>query len=111
MAAGVQVADLLWYGQSAFRITSPAGKVVVIDPFIMNNPKTPADLKDMTKVGKVDLILVTHGHGDHIGDTVELAKMTGATVALNADMGHSFDPPGDTETKVIVMQPGEERKL
>ena len=93
-AGASQATDLLWYGQSAVRITSTGGKVVVIDPFIMKNPKTPADLKDLAKVGKVDLILVTHGHGDHIGDTVELAKLTGAKVGLNADMGHTFDALG-----------------
>ena len=41
-------------------------------------------------MGNVDLILVTHGHGDHTGDTAEIAKMTGAKVAMNADMGHTF---------------------
>lgn len=87
---GAQAADLLWYGQAAFRIKTPGGKVIMIDPFITKNPKTPKDLKDLAKIGPVDLILVTHGHGDHIGDTVELAKLTGAKVGLNADMGHTF---------------------
>lgn len=94
MTGPAQAAELLWYGQSAFRITTPGGKVIVIDPFITKNPKTPEALKDLTKVGKVDLILVTHGHGDHVGDTVELARMTGAKVALNADMGQTFDALG-----------------
>ncbi|HAD87909.1 MAG TPA: metal-dependent hydrolase [Rhodospirillaceae bacterium] len=83
-------ADVKWYGQAAFRIKTPGGKVIVIDPFITKNPKTPADDKDLAKLGKVDLILVTHGHGDHIGDTAALAKMTGAKVGVNADMGHTM---------------------
>jgi L-ascorbate metabolism protein UlaG (beta-lactamase superfamily) len=65
--------EVLWLGQAAFKITSPGGKVIVIDPFITQNPKTPAALKDLDKLGKVDLILVTHGHGDHVGDVKDLA--------------------------------------
>jgi L-ascorbate metabolism protein UlaG (beta-lactamase superfamily) len=87
-------AELQWFGQSAFKLTSDSGKVIVIDPFITKNPKTPDALKDLAKLGRVDLILVTHGHGDHVGDTAELAKLTGAKVALNADLGHTFDALG-----------------
>jgi len=82
--------ELQWYGQSAFKITSPGGKVILIDPFITKNPKTPKEHKDLSKLGKIDLILVTHGHGDHVGDTAQLSKMSGAKVAMNADMGHTF---------------------
>lgn len=102
LAAAQATADLLWYGQSAFRLTTPGGKVIVVDPFITKNPKTPEALKDLTKVGKVDLILLTHGHGDHIGDTAALAKMTGAKVALNADMGHTFDALGWVPLKQMI---------
>jgi len=45
--------------QSAFRIDSPGGKVILIDPFITQNPKTPAEWKDLDKLGKLDVILVT----------------------------------------------------
>jgi L-ascorbate metabolism protein UlaG (beta-lactamase superfamily) len=72
--------EVLWLGQAATRLTSPGGKVIVIDPFIKNNPKTPPEWKDLSKLGKVDLILITHGHGDHVGDVKELAAMTGARV-------------------------------
>lgn len=85
-----QAFQLQWFGQSAFKVTTSADKVILIDPFITKNPKTPEPLKDLSKLGKVDLILLTHGHGDHIGDTVAIAKATGAKVALNADMGHTF---------------------
>ena len=71
-SAGKKV-ELLWLGQSAFRITTPGGKVIVIDPFLINNPKTPAQYKDLDALGKVDLILVTHGHGDHFSDAPALA--------------------------------------
>jgi len=73
-------AELLWLGQAAWKITTPGGKVIVTDPWLTQNPKTPADYKDLTKLGKVDLILVTHGHVDHVGDVKALAAMTGAKV-------------------------------
>lgn len=96
MASAAQAEDVSvhWYGQAAFKIVSPGGKVILIDPFISKNPKTPADQKDLSKIGKVDLILVTHGHGDHVGDTFELARMTGAKVAMNADMGSTYQALG-----------------
>jgi len=64
-----------WLGQSAFRITSVSGKVILIDPWLVKNPKTPERYKDLKALGKVDLILVTHGHGDHVGDGPDLAKL------------------------------------
>ncbi len=85
-----EAAEVTWYGQSAFKIVTPGGKTILIDPFISRNPVTPENLKDLEAIGPVDLILVTHGHGDHIGDTPRLAELTGAKVALNADMGHTF---------------------
>ena len=81
--------EVLWLGNATFKITSPGGKAIVIDPYLKGNPKTPADYKDFAKLGKVDLILITHGHGDHVGtanrpdggsDAADLAKLTGAKV-------------------------------
>ena len=100
--AGAQPVEVLWLGQAATRITTVAGKVIVIDPFLKKNPKTPARYKDLKALGKVDLILLTHGHGDHIGDTVALAEMTGAKVALNADMGRTFASLGWLGYKQMV---------
>jgi len=101
-AQEAQAAEVKWYGQAAFRIKTPGGKVIMIDPFITKNPKTPADDKDLAKIGSVDLILVTHGHGDHLGDTAELAKMTGAKVGVNADMGHTLRILGMVDGKQLV---------
>ncbi len=67
--------EVLWLGQSAFRITTPGGKVIVTDPWIAKNPLTPAPWKDLAALGKVDLLLVTHGHWDHIADAPALAKL------------------------------------
>ncbi len=70
--------ELLWLGQAAFRLTTPSGKHIMIDPWIMQNPKTPAEWKDLGKLGKVDLVLVSHAHGDHYGDAVPLVKQNHA---------------------------------
>lgn len=90
----INAAELQWFGQAAFKVTTESGKVILIDPFISKNPKTPEELKDLAKLGSIDLILVTHAHGDHFGDTAKLAEMTGAKVAVNADFGHTLGTLG-----------------
>lgn len=67
--------EVLWLGQAATRITTPGGKVIVVDPWLRTNPKTPAGFKQLEALGKVDLVLVTHGHFDHIADAPDLARM------------------------------------
>ena len=95
LAAGSAAAvEVTWYGQAAFKIVTPGGKVIVVDPFILKNPKTPAEMQDLSVIGKVDLILVTHGHFDHTADVAELARITGAKVGMNADMGSTYQTLG-----------------
>lgn len=72
--------ELQCYGHAAFRVVSPTGDVILIDPVISKNPKTPVELKDLSKPGKVDFILLTHGHGDHINDTARISRAAGARV-------------------------------
>jgi len=72
--------EVHWLGQAATKLTSLTGKVIVIDPFLTQNPKTPPQYKNLDALGKVDVILITHGHFDHIADAAELAKRTGAKV-------------------------------
>ena len=72
--------DLLWLGQSAFKLTTVDGHVIVLDPYLILNPKTPAKYKQLDALGKVDLILVTHAHIDHFADAPALAKMNNAPV-------------------------------
>ena len=66
--------ELLWYSQAAFKITTQTGKVILIDPWIMGATKIPPELKNLDVVGKPDVILVTHGHGDHLGDAMTISK-------------------------------------
>jgi L-ascorbate metabolism protein UlaG (beta-lactamase superfamily) len=89
-AQGSGKTELLWLGQSCFRITTPTGKVIVIDPWLKANPKTPAAYKDLDALGKVDLILVTHAHGDHFADAPELAKKNHAPVWGPAGLGSTL---------------------
>ncbi|MGE5616407.1 MAG: metal-dependent hydrolase [Bacillota bacterium] len=67
-----------WYGHAAFRIETPNGGVILIDP----NLKLPTnpDKDSVEKLDRVDYILLTHGHADHVGQTVEIGKKTGAVL-------------------------------
>jgi L-ascorbate metabolism protein UlaG (beta-lactamase superfamily) len=110
LAAGVACAqqiEVLWLGHSAFRITSTTGKVIVIDPFLKKNPRTPSKYKDLAALGKVDVILVTHGHQDHIADLPELASLTGATVVANWELTNNLVALGLLDgSKSIAMNQG-----
>jgi len=63
--------ELTWLGHASFRIDTPGGKRVYVDPWLTGNPKCPESEQSPERV---DLIALTHGHSDHVGDTVELAK-------------------------------------
>jgi L-ascorbate metabolism protein UlaG (beta-lactamase superfamily) len=62
---------LTWLGHATFRVESPERKIIIIDPWVMGNPMCPERDK---RIDKVDVLLCTHGHYDHIGDAVEIAK-------------------------------------
>lgn len=62
---------LTWLGHATFKITTPSGKVLIVDPWVDGNPACPKAAKKLTRV---DTVLITHGHGDHIGDAVKIAK-------------------------------------
>jgi len=68
---------LSWLGHSTYRIETPAGTTVLVDPWVMGNPMCPESEK---KIKKVDVMLCTHGHFDHIGDAVAIAKQHNPTV-------------------------------
>lgn len=79
-----------WLGQAAFKITTLTGKVIVIDPWLKTNPKTPEAYKNLEALGKVDLVLVTHGHFDHIADAPALANMHNAPLWAPAGLSQSL---------------------
>jgi L-ascorbate metabolism protein UlaG (beta-lactamase superfamily) len=79
--------EMQWLGQAGFKIKTPGGKVLVIDPWITAGPKAPANYKnDLSALGKVDFLLVTHAHVDHLGDAPALAKLNEAILYGPADM-------------------------
>jgi len=82
--------SLQWYGHSAVRITSPAGKVLLIDPYLTENPKTPSKFKNLEAIGPIDLILVTHAHADHLGDAPALARTYNVPIIAPAGLASSL---------------------
>jgi L-ascorbate metabolism protein UlaG (beta-lactamase superfamily) len=74
---------LTWLGHAAFRLDTPAGKRVYLDPFLNGNPKCP---RSELEPERIDLIAITHGHGDHVGDTVELARRFGCPVVALVEL-------------------------
>src|SRR3954453_19075637 len=78
--------QLTWYGQSAFKIVTPGGKVLLVDPWL-SNPVFENAKTELAALKHVDLILVTHGHSDHVGDAVEIGKNTGAKLVATFRSG------------------------
>ncbi len=72
---------LTWYGHACWSIETAQG-TLLIDPFLSGNPVAPVKADQVN----ADFILVSHGHGDHLGDTVDIAKRTGATVLSNFEI-------------------------
>jgi L-ascorbate metabolism protein UlaG (beta-lactamase superfamily) len=75
--------SLTWLGHASFRFDSPGGKRIYVDPFLTGNPKTPDGEKEPERI---DIIAITHGHGDHVGDAVELAKKHGPVVVAPVEL-------------------------
>jgi L-ascorbate metabolism protein UlaG (beta-lactamase superfamily) len=89
----VHSTTLTWYGHAAFKIVTPQGKVLVIDPWL-NNPLNPEAKEGadhaVAAVGNVDYILITHGHFDHVADAAALAKKTHAKLVTNFELGSAM---------------------
>jgi L-ascorbate metabolism protein UlaG (beta-lactamase superfamily) len=88
-----------WLGHACLLIESD-GKRVLIDPFLTGNPMAAAKPEEV----EADVILVSHGHEDHLGDTVAIAKRTGATVVTTYELGNWLK--GQGLTKIHGMQHG-----
>jgi L-ascorbate metabolism protein UlaG (beta-lactamase superfamily) len=69
--------SITWLGHATFVLRSPGGKTIILDPWVTGNPSSPESAK---KLGALDLMLVTHGHSDHTGDAVSIARSSGAHV-------------------------------
>lgn len=92
-----------WLGHSAFRIESPAGKIIYIDPFLSQNPTTPDAYK---QPDDVDYILLTHGHEDHVGDTLDLAKSNNCKVVAQVELSGLLQKHGLNEDQSVEFNKG-----
>jgi L-ascorbate metabolism protein UlaG (beta-lactamase superfamily) len=112
--ASAQETRIKWFGHAAFSITTPKGKVLLIDPWLTNpsNPDVKSGRDPLASVPKVDYILLTHGHRDHVGDAVEIARRTGATLVCNPELAGNLVkladfPRKQAETDAIMGIGGE----
>jgi L-ascorbate metabolism protein UlaG (beta-lactamase superfamily) len=97
--------QLTWYGQSAFKIVTPRGNVLLVDPWL-TNPVYDRGKEEIAALERVDLILITHGHSDHVGDAVEIGKRAHAKLVATFDLADAMvkflDYPGElAETDTI----------
>jgi L-ascorbate metabolism protein UlaG (beta-lactamase superfamily) len=93
LAVAAGKTELTWYGHAAFKLTTPSGKVLLIDPWL-TNPVNKSGKEDLASLDKADLILITHGHFDHVGNSVEIAQKTGARLVSTIDLGRAISQYG-----------------
>ena len=80
-----------YIGHSTFLITTKSGKKIIIDPWLKDNPSCS---EDVNSIGEIDYILITHGHFDHVGDTLDIIK----------NNNHNINPPQSAPAKKYLKQ-------
>jgi len=103
VALAAPATELTWYGHSAFKITTPTGKVLYMDPWL-TNPANKNGKEQLAAIGKADMILVTHGHFDHVGNSTEIANKTGAKLVATFDVGKAMVLYGGFPEKQFGME-------
>ena len=93
--------SVTWLGHNAWSIET-AGAKILLDPFLNDSPTAPVKADDV----EADFILLSHGHGDHLGDTVAIAKRTGAVVITNYEVSLWLAKQGVAADKLVGMNPG-----
>jgi L-ascorbate metabolism protein UlaG (beta-lactamase superfamily) len=104
-ALGQYKVQLIWLWRAAFKFISPEGKVIFIDPWLKDNPLCPAEYKDLDRL-EADVLLFTHSHYDHEGDTAEIAKKTGAKIVAIVDLMASLLEKGVDSSQIIPLSYG-----
>ncbi len=92
---------ITWFGHNCWSVET-AGTTILLDPFLNDSPTSPVKADRV----KANYILLSHGHGDHLGDTIAIAKRTGATVLTNFEVGEWLKKKGLADDKVTGMNPG-----
>ena|SRR5579864_278664 len=92
-----------WVGHGTWKARSAKGKEIIIDPWVMNNPAAPENLK---KVDRCDLMLITHGHFDHIHDALEIARRTKPAIVCNHEIGQWLGSKGIPADTIVAGNQG-----
>jgi L-ascorbate metabolism protein UlaG (beta-lactamase superfamily) len=92
-----------WLGHATVHLTTPGGTEILIDPFLEHNPKFPKDYK---LPEKLDLLLLSHGHGDHTADAVPVAKKHGPQVVAIFELAGWVGSKGVEEENIVGMNLG-----
>lgn len=93
---------ITWLGHSTFRLGTPEGKTILVDPWLSGNPKCPPSFHQADS----DAILITHGHFDHCGDAVEASGRCRGPVVGNFELTNWLKSEGVEESKLIGMNKG-----
>jgi L-ascorbate metabolism protein UlaG (beta-lactamase superfamily) len=93
--------QLTWLGQAAFRIVAPSGAVIVTDPWLRPNPQTPPEFKKLESFGRIDVLLVSHGHADHFADAPALAQMYDVPLRAPGDMNQALTTLGVLPARLL----------
>ena len=94
---------LTWLGHSAFRLDTASGKRIYVDPFLSGSPTCPESERDPERA---DIVAVTHGHGDHVGDTVAIAQKHGSTVVAILELSSWLGGQGVDQAKLPAPNKG-----
>ncbi len=95
---GSSAVRLTWLGHAGFRMISSAGRTVLLDPWLKNNPACPAQEKTQAKA---DLLLLTHGHFDHFEDALPLARALRPKVIANFEICQYLQAEGIEQTSAM----------
>jgi L-ascorbate metabolism protein UlaG (beta-lactamase superfamily) len=92
-----------WVGHGTWKVRSAKRKEILIDPWVMGNPAAPASLK---KIERCDLMLITHGHFDHISDALEIARATKPKIVCNHEIGQWLGSKGIDAASIVAGNQG-----